>query len=57
MKGYRIVVINKCTECPNGQCPKRVMCGAIPNECPLDTPLEFDVKRYEFLQGIPSKNE
>lgn len=44
-KETRVIVIDKCEQCPMSECNIRVLCGGIPQECDLAKPGESGSRR------------
>jgi len=42
----KVLVITKCEECNKYECPLRVPCGKIPEECPLPDDVSTYCKKH-----------
>ena len=46
-KETRVIVIDKCEQCPMSDCRMRAMCGGIPAECELQDCVSAARREYE----------
>lgn len=50
----KVIIINKCQDCKYRDCKLRVLCGGIPDECPLFDAShwlsDMDIEKYEIIE-------